>query len=286
MDFAGQYFRRIKSVSVSLPCVAGPYTSVSAKLSLVKNKYRKNTNPDNAAGTGYAEDSGNDDRFVYNLGAIQSIAASSGQNDSGVFELNFRDERYLPFENTGAISSWRLELPKKDLAQFNYDTIADAVVHLKYTAREGGSTLKGNAEVNLKTQLNALRQGLQQEGMHIALNLKHDMPNEWHLLKQNGLVDITIAKNRLPYMLQMLAGIEINSVLFISKSDNNPASVIINIAANPVVLAKIDDTWRICRGKQTTNTIALDTVFRLSIASSDLAPLENLMMMAKVELPV
>ena len=38
LDFAGQYFRRIKSVSVSLPCIAGPYTSVSAKLSLVKNK--------------------------------------------------------------------------------------------------------------------------------------------------------------------------------------------------------------------------------------------------------
>ena len=30
MDHAGQYFRRIKSVSISLPCIAGPYTSVSA----------------------------------------------------------------------------------------------------------------------------------------------------------------------------------------------------------------------------------------------------------------
>ncbi|MBK7474891.1 MAG: hypothetical protein IPI11_02310 [Haliscomenobacter sp.] len=285
MDFAGQYFRRIKSVSVSLPCVAGPYTSVSAKLSLVKNKYRKNTNPDNAAGTGYAEDPGNDDRFVYNLGAIQSIAASSGQNDSGVFELNFRDERYLPFENTGANSSWRLELPKKDLAQFNYDTIADVIVHLKYTAREGGSTLKGNAEGNLKTQLNALRQGLQQEGMHIALNLKHDMPNAWHLLHQQGFVDIKIEKNRLPYMLQILANVEINSVLFMSKSDNNPASFIINIADNPVALAKIDDTWRICRGKQAINTIVLDTTFQLSIASNDLEKLEDLMMVVKVDVP-
>ncbi|MBK9227461.1 MAG: hypothetical protein IPL67_10515 [Ignavibacteria bacterium] len=40
------------------------------------------------------------------------MPGSTGQNDSGVFELNFRDERYLPFENTGAISSWRLELPR------------------------------------------------------------------------------------------------------------------------------------------------------------------------------
>ena len=42
-------------MSISLPCIAGPYTSVSAKLSLVNNRYRKNTNPDNAASTGYAK---------------------------------------------------------------------------------------------------------------------------------------------------------------------------------------------------------------------------------------
>ena len=65
MDHAGQYFRRIKSVSISLPCIAGPYTSVSAKLSLVNNRYRKNTNPDNAAATGYAEDPGNDSKTKY-----------------------------------------------------------------------------------------------------------------------------------------------------------------------------------------------------------------------------
>jgi hypothetical protein len=29
--------------------------------------------------------------------------------DAGMFELNFRDERYLPFEGAGAISEWRLE---------------------------------------------------------------------------------------------------------------------------------------------------------------------------------
>jgi hypothetical protein len=27
-----------------------------------------------------------------------------------MFELNFRDERYLPFEGAGAISTWQLEL--------------------------------------------------------------------------------------------------------------------------------------------------------------------------------
>ena len=149
MDHGGHYFRRIKSVSMSIPCIAGPYTSVSAKFSLVNNKIRKNINPDNSAATGYTEDLGNDERFVYNVGAIQSIAASSSQNDSGVFELNFRDERYLPFEGTGAISSWRLELPTV-IKQFDYKTIADVVMHVKYTAREGGSGLKTAANNSLK----------------------------------------------------------------------------------------------------------------------------------------
>jgi len=49
-----------------------------------------------------------------------------GQNDSGLFETNLRDERYLPFENSGVVSEWQLELPanpsKKDPRQFDYDT--------------------------------------------------------------------------------------------------------------------------------------------------------------------
>ena len=42
MDHAGHYFRRLKSVSISLPCIAGPYTSVSAKLLQTEARYRKN----------------------------------------------------------------------------------------------------------------------------------------------------------------------------------------------------------------------------------------------------
>jgi len=155
LDHPGQYFRRIKSVSISLPCIAGPYTSVSAKLSLLKSKYRKNT-----MGADYAETK-NDSRFIYNLSALQSIATSHGQNDSGIFELNFRDERYLPFENAGAISTWHLELPT-ELRQFDYNSLADIILHIKYTAREGGSGLKKLANNSLQTQLNEIRQRLEE----------------------------------------------------------------------------------------------------------------------------
>ncbi len=278
LDHAGHYFRRMKSVSLSLPCIAGPYTSVSAKLSLVRNNYRKNTNPQNLATTGYTEDpAGNDERFVYNVGAIQSIAASNSQNDSGVFELNFRDERYLPFEGTGAISSWRLELPKKELSQFDYETISDVIVHIKYTAREGGSTIKGLAETALKDRLAEIKQQLSQTGLHVAINMKHDLPNEWHLLKQNGTIDLKIDKSRLPYMAQtMVAAIE--NVVLIAKVKNNPSNYSVNIDGGAVNLARID-VWKLCRGNNVG--ISLDTSFQLSIAPAQLGDLEDFMMIVK-----
>jgi hypothetical protein len=102
LDYPGHYMRRIKSVSLTIPCVTGPYTSLNCTLTLLKNSVRI----DSSATGEYARDeNGDDPRFRDNIGAIQSIATSHGQNDSGMFELNFRDERYLPFEGAGAISS-------------------------------------------------------------------------------------------------------------------------------------------------------------------------------------
>ena len=113
LDYPGHYFRRIKSVSLTLPCVAGPYTTISCTLRLLTNSIRVNTgNGDN----GYprnTDDNGlptDDLRFVANNIPVKAIAASSAQNDSGVFELTFRDDRYLPFEGAGVVSQWALEL--------------------------------------------------------------------------------------------------------------------------------------------------------------------------------
>jgi 5-hydroxyisourate hydrolase-like protein (transthyretin family) len=277
LDHPGQHFRRLKSVSISLPCIAGPYTSVSAKLALVNNRYRKNTNPDNAANTGYAEDPGNDERFVYNIGAIQSISTSNGQNDNGVFELNFRDERYLPFENTGAISSWRLELPT-EVRQFDYNTITDVIVHVKYTSREGGSGLKTAANATLKEQLELIHQGLNEQGLHVALNLKHDMPNEWHLLKKNGTIDLMLDKSRLPYMVKPFDTTEIENVMFIAKIKDNPAAFTINIDAVATNLSRVDEL-KLCKGINAD--IDIDVPFTLSLSASDKVKVEELLLVVK-----
>ena len=83
LDHPGHYMRRIKSVSLTLPCVTGPYTSISCKLSLLGNRIRRDTRvtPTYA----WTQDF-NDDRFAYDSGGIQSIVTSSGQQDSGLFE--------------------------------------------------------------------------------------------------------------------------------------------------------------------------------------------------------
>ena len=39
-DGPGHYFRRIKSVAVSIPCIAGPYTGVNCTLSLQNSSIR------------------------------------------------------------------------------------------------------------------------------------------------------------------------------------------------------------------------------------------------------
>jgi hypothetical protein len=125
MDYPGHYMRRIKSVSLRIPCIVGPYTSLNCTLRLLEHKFRTNA---------IAKDKGDypekmdetDDRFSTVNVPITSIAVSSMEEESGVFELNFHDERYLPFEGAGATSKWRIELPDK-LRQFDYDTISDVI---------------------------------------------------------------------------------------------------------------------------------------------------------------
>lgn len=187
LDYPGHYFRRIKSVSISLPCIAGPYTTISCSLRLLSNHIRIQTGL--ADGYEHNNEDGirvNDSRFVQNNIPIKAIATSNAQNDSGVFELNFRDERYLPFEGAGAISSWTIDLFNdaqatdfgKSLRQFNYDTVSDAIIHVRYTAREAGGLLKDGAIDNLK---NYYESDDKTSGMKIV-NLKHDFPSQWHKL--------------------------------------------------------------------------------------------------------
>jgi hypothetical protein len=67
----------VKKVSLSMPSVVGPYASINCALAL-----RRGT-PDG-------------DQRVNSFGA-SDVVATSGGSDGGLFEIDLRDERYLPF---------------------------------------------------------------------------------------------------------------------------------------------------------------------------------------------
>lgn len=217
IGYPGHYMRRIKSVSLTIPCVAGAYSSVNCTLTLLGNRIRKNTNM-NDGNDGYVDKGTEDTRFQNNVGSIQSIATSSAQNDSGLFELNFRDERYLPFEGTGVISQWRLELPK-EFRQFDYNTISDVIFHINYTARDGGDPFKEAVNNSLQNSLNRLINIFTEEerGLTRILSTKCEFSNDWHRFMYppadatTQTLSVKLTKNLFPFMFKD-KNIQINSV--------------------------------------------------------------------------
>jgi hypothetical protein len=124
--YPGQYRRRLKAVRLTIPCVSGPFTNVGATLRLQSSQIRLTLPTNLGQGLGPLTS--------VPLRHTVSIATSRAQNDAGVFDFNFRDERYMPFEAAGAISSWLVSLPRT-LRTFDYSTISDVVLHLSYTAQ-------------------------------------------------------------------------------------------------------------------------------------------------------
>jgi hypothetical protein len=139
-----------------------------------------------------------DPRVVSMYGATEAIATSSGQNDSGMFELNFRDERYLPFEFSGAVSRWRIELPLEN-NHFDMETLSDVILHLNFMAREGGENLRQAAN-------ECAQQNLPGAGVRF-FDIKHEFSEAWQLFtgaksnypgsKQLGF---RLSRNMFPYL--------------------------------------------------------------------------------------
>jgi len=196
VDYPGHYLRRIKSVSVSIPCVTGPYTTVPARLSLVSSRTRVDPNAADGYPMVVAEGS-TDQRFQFHTGAVQSIVVSSGRDDAGLFAADHRDERYLPFEGTGAISDWNLTLTSA-APTFDWSTITDVVLHLRYTAREGGDLLRDAALKSLQSELEGIP-------LRRAFSAMHEFPTEWNAFLRpateadEAVLKLDLSEKRFPY---------------------------------------------------------------------------------------
>jgi Tc toxin complex TcA C-terminal TcB-binding domain len=179
LEGPGHYFRRIKSVAVTIPSVAGPYSSVNCTLTLQKSSIRKSP----VLGDGYERADAEDPRFDDYFGSLQSVVTSSGQNDSGTFDVNLRDERYLPFENYGVVSEWRLDLPANpsddDPRTFDYRTISDVVLHFRYTARQAGDPLRSAARGSVKQLIGDASAA----GSLRLFSVRQEFPSEWARFK-------------------------------------------------------------------------------------------------------
>ena len=211
MDYPGHYMRRIKTVSLTIPCVAGPYTSVNCTLTLLQSKIRVDSRV--ASASSYPEKPiGPDGHFYYNFAATESIATSTAQNDSGTFEVNFRDERYLPFEGSGVISQWQLSMPP-DCNAFDFETITDVILNLRYTARDGGDALRAAAKSAVVLPP-APAQPIPQSGPQSprqanwrGFSLRHEYPTEWYKFLQPvaaganpvASMQINLSNDRFPF---------------------------------------------------------------------------------------
>ncbi|OCA53692.1 neuraminidase-like domain-containing protein [Photorhabdus namnaonensis] len=112
--------RRIKQISVTLPALLGPYQDIQAILSY------------SGEASGLAE-------------SCKSLAVSHGMNDSGQFQLDFNDGKFLPFEgieiDKGTLTlsfpnAIDKEKDKKGKQQAMLESLNDIILHIRYTIRQ------------------------------------------------------------------------------------------------------------------------------------------------------
>ena len=242
LDGPGHYFRRTRAIAMSLPSVTSSLTSVNCTLTLQKSTIR--TTPD--LGAGYARQGADDNRFQDYYGTVQSIVTSSGQNDSGLFETNLHDERYLPFEATGiAGSQWQLSLPA-DLRQFDFTTITDAILHVRYTAREGGDILKAATVANLQS----LIANAQTVGSVCLFSIRHDFPSQWAKFQSVTIsatvptaeLQLTLIAELYPFWAQgiMVGSNPVRGIEFFAQMDPANSATTVNINDKPDLTGKAD----------------------------------------------
>ena len=192
LDHPGFYMRRIRQMTVTIPCVTGPYTGVNCRLTMLSSMTRidprlKAPTHDCCCAPGpCCPECGeeqrlareylpcpDDPRIVRQYGACEAIATSTGRNDSGLFVLDFNDPRYVPFEYRGAVCRMRIELPREN----NYwrpDSLTDLMIRVAHTAREGGEPLRRAASLAAKKRLPG-------DGWRF-LDVRHEFPDAWQLL--------------------------------------------------------------------------------------------------------
>lgn len=181
----GDYRRRFRSLRLTIPAVAGPYTNVVATLTLLDSQMRYDPTRD-------LEDAPRP--------RVDSISTSSARNDAGTFELNFKAEKYVPFEGAGAISHWRLSMPTA-APLIDRRTISDIILHLDYTASFDG-LYKDVVQGVTAGIVASIQDRLASDGIDRVFSIRDEFPLQYARLSAGEAVDFELTLDQLPFYLR------------------------------------------------------------------------------------
>jgi hypothetical protein len=154
-DYPGHYCRQIKVVEVALQAGGGDEEEnggggLPADIHLTLTQINNNvvTKADPEAVKYLLVPQGDPPLTIRsNWQSQQQIAVSNETNAAGVHivEFSFAEDRYLPFEGTGAVSQWEIRMPQ-ETNHFNFELITDLVITVTYTALDGGKTFRDKVQ--------------------------------------------------------------------------------------------------------------------------------------------
>jgi hypothetical protein len=186
--FPGHYLRLIKRVHLSILGLIPPTTGVRAMLS--------------TAGVSRVVTGSDVFRMTDVRRPPEMIAFTSPSDATGLFELQPENDLLLPFETMGVDAQWELQLPKA-ANRFNFDSIADVIFSVEYTALFSAD-YRQQVIQTLDRTFSAER----------AYSLKHDFPDLWYHLhhpdnppdgsNEDILAAFTIEPRHFPPNLQQL----------------------------------------------------------------------------------
>ncbi len=197
-DFQGHYRRQIKSIAISFEAGQEDLSAVNATLTQRASKIIME--PDIKAVKYLTNPQGDMPASIRgDWRSSQQIALSRGYDDNGLFELRFDDQRYLPFEGTGAISDWRLELNGRR-EDYDLKEITDVIITVNYTANQGGELFASEVKSTLKPYLSAQ-----------VVNVATGFPDAWEDFLSDENDELSLALN--PSMFPNIRGNKIDGIL-------------------------------------------------------------------------
>ena len=140
-DHPGHFCRQINSVEVDLPVLTGPYEDPRGVLQQISSKTATRATTQSVQYLHKPGDVAPGDVLI-NLRSGQQIVLSVGIADNGLTAMKPDEGLLNPFENTGAVSKWKLffpwhlKQPQKDMLL----SMTDCIVRIRYTAKVGEPT--------------------------------------------------------------------------------------------------------------------------------------------------